>query len=582
MENQNKQINFPLFVKLLALSGILISVIIVISLLSSFSYDKLSGKDRFSRMIFKYKEISKELASMEHRRRDDIALSFKKDTKNINKYLEFIDSIANITNLADEKKVFSVEYSDYKKNISSFIYNIKKIGLTENDGIEGIFRKNIHNIERFLYKVEDFEAISFLLQARRSEKDYMMRHRDEYIEKVNQNINKLRNRLYTKYRNVDSAIIYVDNYSKSFKDYLEAFNNLRFSYLSIKQNEYNLDRIFDLKFAVLERQAQTAQNIVNPLMITSIILGVILTFIYARTITKPVVELQKATLQVAKGDLKVKLSMKSDDEFSQLANFFNNMVQSIEQNNRLILQQNKDLTDINEELKTLNATKDKLFSIIAHDLKNPLSSFKAAIEYLHKDYYSFTDEEKLELLHEINQSAVSVYESLENLLQWSLSQRNKTPFNPVFFDFKRVVDSTISQLFLQAKNKKIKINSKIQEPSQATGDVNLITIVVRNLLSNAIKFTREGGSIHINGNINTEANHYLVAIKDNGIGIPQDKLSKLFRIDTSSSTKGTHNESGTGLGLIICKEYIEKNNGKIWAESELEIGTTFYFTIPLD
>lgn len=581
METENKKINFPLFVKLLVLSGILISVIVVISLLSSFSYDKLSDKERFAKMIIKYNEISKELASMEHRRRDDLYLTFVTDTTKIFNFLEAIDSLAKITTLTKEKE-FIIEFTDYKENILAFLFNIKKIGLTENEGIEGVFRKNIHNLEKFLYKVNDFEAISFLLQARRSEKDYMMRHRDEYVEKVNQNISKLRSKLYKQYRNADSALIFVDNYSKSFRDYLESFNNLRFSFLSIKQNEANLDKIFSMKFAVMERQAQTAQNIVNPLMIISIILGVALTFIYARTITKPVVELQKATLQVAKGDLKVKLSMKSDDEFSQLANFFNNMVQSIEQNNRLILQQNRDLTDINEELKTLNATKDKLFSIIAHDLKNPLASFKTAIEYLHKDYYSFTDEEKIELLNEINQSAKSVYELLENLLQWSLSQRNKTPFNPAMFDFKSVVDSTISQLYLQAKNKRINLISNIQEPVQVNGDINLMTIVVRNLVSNAIKFTREGGSIYINGTQNTDSNHYLVSIKDNGIGIPFDKLSKLFRIDSSSSTKGTHNESGTGLGLLICKEYVEKNNGKIWAESELDIGTTFYFTIPLE
>lgn len=581
MENQQKKINFPLFVKLLVLSGILISVIIVISLLSSYSYDKLSDKDQFGKMIFKYNDISKEIASMEHRRRDNLNLTFKADTSKINKYLAYIDSIAIVTNLSKVRE-FNLEFADYKKNIASFHHNLNNLGLTENDGIEGVFRRNIHALEKLLYKMNDYKAISYLLQARRSEKDYIMRHRSEYVEKVSANISKIRNRLYNRYRNIDSALIFVTNYSNSFSEYLNSFNNLRFSHLSIKQNEENLDKIFKQKFEALDRQAQIAQNIVNPLMIISIILGIVLTFIYARTITKPVVELQKATLQVAKGDLKVKLSMKSDDEFSQLASFFNNMVHSIEQNNRLILEQNRDLTKINEELKMLNATKDKLFSIIAHDLKNPLSSFKLAIEYLHRDYYNFTDEEKIELLNEINQSAIAVYELLENLLQWSLSQRNKTPFNPVLFDFKNVIDSTIAQLHLQAKNKKIKLISNLQEPAQVTGDVNLITIVVRNLISNAIKFTHEGGSIYVNGIINSEARHYLVSVKDTGVGIPLDKLSKLFRIDSSSSTKGTHNESGTGLGLLICKEYVEKNNGTIWAESELDIGTTFYFTIPLD
>ena len=581
MEIVNKKINFPLFLKLLALSGILIVVIIVISLLSSFSYDKLSDKEKFTQMIIKYNEISKVLSSMEHRRRDNLHLTYQSDTTKIMFFLKSIDSLAQLTNISQEKE-FTKEFKDYRKNIDLFLHNLKEIGLTENEGIEGIFRKNIHNLEKFLYKQKDYEAISLMLQARRSEKDFIMRHREEYVNKVYQNIDKLKTKLKKFYSEVDSALIFVENYSKSFQDYLEAFNKLRYSILSMQQNEQVLDRIFNTKYNILERQAKTAQNIVNPLTIISVILGIVLTFLYARTITKPVVELQKATLQVAKGDFKVKLSLKTDDEFEQLASVFNSMVKSIEQNNKLILQQNQDLTQINEELKTLNATKDKLFSIIAHDLKNPLSSFKTAIEYLHKDYYMFSDEEKIELLDEINQSAKSVYELLENLLQWSLTQRNKTPFNPVMFDFKKVVESVLSQLYLQAKNKKINIVSNIEEPSMINGDINLITIVVRNLVSNAIKFTREGGLIEVIGKNNSDANHYLVAIKDSGVGIPPDKINKLFRIDTSSSTKGTHNESGTGLGLLICKEYVEKHNGKIWVESELDVGTTFYFTLPLN
>lgn|GEM_PF-2461625 len=581
METENKKINFPLFLKLLALSGILIAVIVIISLLSSLSYDKLSDKEKFTQMIIKYNEISKELTMMEHRRRDDLHLTYQTDTAKITTFLKSIDSLAKLTSIINEKE-FNIEFAEYKKNINAFLQNLKLIGLTENDGIEGVFRKNIHNLEKFLYKVNDYEAISLMLQARRSEKDFIMRHREEYVNKVNQNIEKLKKRLKSFYTGADSALFFVENYTKSFQDYLEAFNKLRFSILSIKQNEAELDRIFNTKYKILERQAKTAQNIVNPLMIISVISGLILTFFYAKTITKPVVELQKATLQVAKGDLKVKLSLKTDDEFEMLANVFNSMVRSIEHNNRLIMQQNHDLTQINEELKTLNATKDKLFSIIAHDLKNPLSSFKTAIEYLHKDYYTFSDEEKIELLDEINKSAKSVYELLENLLQWSLAQRNKTPFNPEMFNFKNVVESVLSQLYLQAKNKKINIVSDIEEPAFVNGDINLITIVVRNLVSNAIKFTRDGGQIEIIGKINSDANHYLVAVKDSGVGIPPDKVQKLFRIDTASSTKGTHNESGTGLGLLLCKEYVEKHNGKIWVESELDIGTTFYFTLPLN
>lgn len=575
-----KKINFPLFFKLLALSGILILVIVVITILSQYSYDNLKDKERISTLIIKYNEISKEISSMEYRRRDDLETTFANDTSKITKHLKFIDSISKITNLIEDKE-FQSQLDDYKKNIGQFIINIEKIGLTENDGIEGTFRINIHNLEKFLTKNKDYEALTYLLQARRSEKDFIMRHRQEYVEKVYKNISFLEAKLKSKYKTFDSTNFYLQNYLTSFRDYLEAFNNLRHSFISIKINEENLDRIFSQKYLFYERQANFSQKVVTILMILSIITGLVLTYYYAKNITKPVSELQKATLQVANGNFKVKLSIKTEDEFSQLGEFFNSMVASIEHNNKLILRQNKELTEINEELQTLNATKDKLFSIIAHDLKNPLASFKTAIEYLHKDYYMFSDEEKIELLNEISDSAKSVYELLENLLQWSLAQRNKTPFNPVQFNFKDIVETTLSQLSLHAKNKKISLINHITEPIEVNGDVNLLTIVVRNLVSNAIKFTREGGSVQIDGKVNEDNNYYLVSVKDNGVGIPPEKLSKIFKIESSGSTRGTHNETGTGLGLLLCKEYVEKHGGRIWVESELDIGTTFYFTIPL-
>ncbi|MCX7879628.1 MAG: HAMP domain-containing histidine kinase [Ignavibacteria bacterium] len=580
MEAISKKINFPLFFKLLLLSGILVIVIVIVWILFFYSYNRLSFKDKFTELIINYNEISKNISSMERRMRENLHLTFADDTSKIRRILQFMDDLSRVTELTEDT-VFIDEFKEYRDNINSFIKNLKEIGLTEDVGLEGHFRSNIHKLEKLLFKSKDFASLYYLLQARRREKDFMMRHKKEYAEKVKENIKLLANRLNRVYRAQDSANIYLRNYISSFDKYLEVYQNLKASYLSIQENERKLDSLFKNKYFILNQQAEIAHQITSPIVIVAILFGILLTLFYARTITKPVSELQKATLQVAKGNLKVKVALQTNDEFSLLGDFFNNMVQSIEQNNKLILQQNEELKEFNEELKTLNATKDKLFSIIAHDLKNPLASFKSAMEHLSENYYKLSDDEKIEFLQAINTSANSVYELLENLLQWSLSQRNKTPYQPHSFNIKYVADMVIEQLKLQAENKKIKLYNEIDGNIEVFADINMITIVLRNLLSNAIKFTNESGFVRLGCQVDKQNNHCLVSVEDNGIGIPPEVLGKLFRIDTSISSRGTRNEAGTGLGLIICKEYVEKNGGKIWVESRLNAGTTFYFTLPL-
>lgn len=231
-----------------------------------------------------------------------------------------------------------------------------------------------------------------------------------------------------------------------------------------------------------------------------------------------------------------------------------------------------------EELKELNATKDKFFSILAHDLKNPFGALKNLAEILKDMYQEFSEEERTEIIDEMNKTSKKLYELLEDLLTWSRSQRGVIPFNPEEIFLKHITGNCIELLRESAKSKSINLIDETDANLKIVCDVNMITTVVRNLLNNAIKFTPENGEVKIFNEENE--NEIIVAVKDTGIGISDEDKPKLFRIDVHHTTIGTSQEKGTGLGLILCKEFVEKHGGRIWVESELGKGATFKFTIP--
>lgn len=239
---------------------------------------------------------------------------------------------------------------------------------------------------------------------------------------------------------------------------------------------------------------------------------------------------------------------------------------------------NKKLLESEQNLKELNATKDKFFSIIAHDLKNPFNALLGFSELLEKTYDSCSEEEKKEYINVIYESSQNLFKLLDNLLQWSRTQTNSISYHPERFDLSPLIMQEVEFLHLNAEKKKISINVDIKESAYAFADKNIISSIIRNLISNAIKFTNINGQVDIVTTIlKTEVQ---VSISDSGIGIDSDDLENLFQLSNSISNKGTANEDGTGLGLLLCKEFTEMNHGRIWATSEKGRGSTFYFTIP--
>jgi two-component system, sensor histidine kinase and response regulator len=256
---------------------------------------------------------------------------------------------------------------------------------------------------------------------------------------------------------------------------------------------------------------------------------------------------------------------------------------------KTILVQNEELRELNvnlekkveqrtRELNELNATKDKFFSIIAHDLKNPFNTLMGFTELLLDNLEDYTTEKLKEFIGILHETSRQSYALLENLLEWSRSQTGRLQLKPESVDLYEITEENINLLSNQAVKKKIILNNDIPIKSVVLADANMVRTVIRNLISNAIKYTRDSGSITIDAELKN--NLFEISISDTGIGIKPENLEKLFRIDINYSTRGTADESGTGLGLILCREFIVKNEGTIWVESEYGKGSTFKFTLP--
>jgi signal transduction histidine kinase/ligand-binding sensor domain-containing protein len=230
------------------------------------------------------------------------------------------------------------------------------------------------------------------------------------------------------------------------------------------------------------------------------------------------------------------------------------------------------------ELKELNTSKDKFFSIIAHDLKNPFNSIIGFSDMLNEEIKVDNPLRVHEFARLINVSAVQTLKLLENLLEWAESQRGKIPFNPVLLKVNDLIEEEFLVLGDMAVAKNIALENTIQSRIVVFADRNMLKTVFRNLISNAIKFTHKNGKIEVHATDNQDMVE--IAISDNGIGMSEITKAKLFKIDANVSTKGTENEKGTGLGLFLCKEFVEKHGGKIRAESKQGLGSVFIITLP--
>lgn len=238
------------------------------------------------------------------------------------------------------------------------------------------------------------------------------------------------------------------------------------------------------------------------------------------------------------------------------------------------------LSEHREHLRELNATKDKFFSILGHDLRSPFNSIIGFSELLTNEVDSFNKDEIKEMAESIYKTGMETYGLLNNLLEWSRSQTGNMKFNPAKIKIYDIAESAVDLLNDNAKRKNIEVSVDIPEKTTAFIDENMIKTVIRNLLSNAIKFTHEKGSIKISAKDNDD--FVDITVSDTGVGMEPDDIKKLFRIDEVISTQGTSEEKGTGLGLVLCHDFVKKNNGDIRVESTVDKGSRFTVSLPVE
>ena len=237
------------------------------------------------------------------------------------------------------------------------------------------------------------------------------------------------------------------------------------------------------------------------------------------------------------------------------------------------------IISLNDKIRRDSIEKDKFYSIVSHDIMNPFNALLGFSKIL-KDAVKEGDQKEVEECSIIvNQSANRISNLLQNLLVWSRMQNGKMQFTPKKCSINQLVGEAVAVVAPIAKNKDIGLDWEVEGEIDAEIDKNMISSAIQNLATNAIKFTQKGGAVKISAFVKSTSLN--IVVSDTGVGMNEEQLHKLFRLDKTSSMKGTDDETGTGLGLIICKEFVEKHNGKIWAESELGMGSRFCIAIPL-
>lgn len=473
------------------------------------------------------------------------------DKNELDSALFFYESALNIT----ESKVNSENLNEslkFKRKLSLLLNNIAVIYLQKEDYLQALdYGIKAINVEEDLVRTN--EVLPYLTLIEVYLKLDQLDNASNLVQKIlskdftlsiEQRLRALKLSSELNERN--------GNYKNSlaiYKDYMDLKDSINQSNsenaLQKLQVEYNTE--------ILEKQTEIKEKETRYTLITSII---VLTALFAIALLMY---------------FKFKEKKKAEKELSE--------------KNQLITKNHKELERLYQDLQSqertlfeLNNSKDKFFSIIAHDLKNPLHNLFLISEIIYTYYERYSKDQLVTNLKTMHESAKAASNLLQNLLTWARSQSGNLDFNPVDINVYFLLAETIELLNVTARNKKIDLINEVTEEIYVNADANMVDTVFRNLISNALKFTPENGEIKVKNY--DDIHFWKFEISDTGTGIKKEDQEKLFRIDVHHTTKGTEGESGTGLGLILCKEFVEMNGGEIGVESEFGKGTTFYFTLP--
>lgn len=522
-------------------------------------------------------------------------------SESINIYQKMVKQIDSSLVLINENKISSK--SPIAEKIVSITRNIH--------AQEAFFERIVDSVKQLGMK--DYGLIGALVQLKNElENSKLMNFADinqldvlanDYLlnrnEKAAIQFDSLARKLVFTYGNNPSAETILDQYRKTFVRIVKLErsigNNSEVGLQNelLAQSKNNDDQLLATIQSVnvlFEANLDQLETIFYSLLGIILVIGLLLSYLVSNAITKPLIQLNLATKEVV--ETKFKDDINPDfidesrtDEIGQLAANFNLAIRKIRRSIKIIQDKseslqskNKQLLENEETLKLIGSQKDQFLSIISHDMRAPLTSIVSFLDYYKNNFKSFTAAEIEFVSTNLNTHVKKVLEMLDGLLLWSKAQTGEIQMNLQPIDLAQTITDVVAVLNQSAINKKIKIETNLHS-QLIWADKNMTALIIRNILSNAIKYTNEEGMI----DINTKRNKYnaFVIIKDTGVGMTPDAMSKLFQDNVSYSTFGTANEKGIGLGLVLCKDFMNKMNGNIEIESLHGEGTTVNLLFPL-
>ncbi|TAG31166.1 MAG: sensor histidine kinase [Sphingobacteriia bacterium] len=495
-----------------------------------------------------------------------------------------------------KKNIIAEQILSITKNIhlqdelfNQLIDSVKQLGFG-NMGLSGILPK--YSQELGNSKLINTAALTAL----KLQEDLFFLHRNENAVL---RFDSIANRILLAYQNSPSTLLILGEYQKTFKRMVKLEHTIGLNkksgiqnelFIQTKRNEEQLQHTIDAINNIYEADLKKLEWIFLGSIAVTFIGGLLLSYMLSVEITNPLIILNKAIKEVVatkfKDDINPRLiDQNRKDEIGQLAFNFNLAIRKIRRSIRIIQDKtvsletkNKQLIENEETLKLINAQKDKFLSIISHDMRAPLSSIISFLDYYKDNFTNFTAAEIDFVSTNLSTHVKKVVEMLDELLMWSRAQTGEIQVNLQPIDLTKIITDTVEILNQSAVNKKITITTDIHS-QLIWGDKNMTAFIIRNIISNAIKFTHENGNILINTKRN-KINAF-VTIKDSGVGLSPENLGKLFQGNTSFSTFGTAEEKGIGLGLVLCKDFLDKQNGSIEIDSAPESGTTVNLLFPI-
>ncbi len=500
----------------------------------------------------------------------------------------YIPTIKDL-HLTEEHSQISKTFQS-QQNLNDKLLRLFQLRGSADRGIIGEVRKQSHNLEATLP-----DKLELILSMRRNEKDYLLRSENKYINNVFAIAKLLKIEISNSddiNKNVNQT--YLHNYLRNFSSLVAINNKIGLNKneglnLEISKTNAKIQHIIG-KFKVnlrdtIDSETDNLKLILYVFSISLIIFSLLISIYLSNKISKPILLLARQTKNFVLRKFEVKHVdpiQTNDTELKNLIeNYYileNEIFELVTDFKEKVEQRTTTINAQNKELIALNSTKDKFFSIIAHDLKGPFSTIYGFSSKLLENFEKYDEKKQKRYINNISVISYQTSKLLENLLEWARLQQGHLKIKSKQENLNSIITEVLSISSEIARYKLIKINYKTNN-LEVKCDKESTKTIIRNIISNAIKFTNPKGSISITSEKTDK--EVIVQIKDNGIGISENNIQKIFKIEENITTKGTENEQGTGLGLLLCKELVEKQGGKIWLTSEINEGTSVHFTIPI-